>query len=60
MGSQYVFLSMIKEYAFIRVAVDQTGARLSKFELTKRAIISSSKEQQVDIVPAPGWKELRG
>ncbi|KAF9445456.1 glycoside hydrolase family 35 protein [Macrolepiota fuliginosa MF-IS2] len=41
-------------------ALDQSGARLSKLDLTKRAVISSSKAQTVNIVPAPGWKELRG
>lgn len=35
------------------------GAKLTKLELNKRATISSSKAATVQIVPAPGWKELR-
>ncbi|KAF5379413.1 hypothetical protein D9615_006539 [Tricholomella constricta] len=41
-------------------ALGSQGAKLTKLELNKRATISSSKSATVNIVPAPGWKELRG
>ncbi|KAF9465548.1 glycoside hydrolase family 35 protein [Collybia nuda] len=41
-------------------ALGEQGAKLTKFDLNKRATISSSKAATVKIVPAPGWKELRG
>ncbi|KAJ3575118.1 hypothetical protein NP233_g1314 [Leucocoprinus birnbaumii] len=41
-------------------ALDIGGAKLSKFELNKRATIASSKTQTIDIVPAPDWQALRG
>jgi hypothetical protein len=39
---------------------DATGARMSKLELNKRTSLTSSKIATIDIVPAPGWAELRG
>ncbi|KAF7360949.1 putative beta-galactosidase A [Mycena sanguinolenta] len=41
-------------------ALNATGAKMSQFELNKRATVASSKVITVDIVPAPGWAELRG
>ncbi|GLB41552.1 putative glycoside hydrolase family 35 protein [Lyophyllum shimeji] len=41
-------------------ALGPQGAKLTKLELNRRATISSSKAATVNIVPAPGWKELRG
>jgi len=41
-------------------ALNATGAKLSKLELTKRAVIASSKTATVNVVAAPGWTELRG
>ncbi|KAK7017720.1 putative beta-galactosidase A [Favolaschia claudopus] len=41
-------------------ALNDTGAKMSKLELNKRASISSSKLAKVKVVPAPGWAELRG
>ncbi|KAF9465547.1 glycoside hydrolase family 35 protein [Collybia nuda] len=40
-------------------ALGAQGAKLTKLELTKRATIASSKAATVQIVPAPGWTELR-
>ncbi|KAJ7128348.1 galactose-binding domain-like protein [Mycena epipterygia] len=41
-------------------ALNASGAKMSKLELNKRASLTSSKLATVDIVPAPGWAELRG
>jgi len=41
-------------------ALDPSGAKFSTLELNKRASLTSSKLATVAIVPAPGWKELRG
>ncbi|KAJ7058360.1 glycoside hydrolase family 35 protein [Mycena amicta] len=41
-------------------ALNAAGAKMSKLELNKRASLTSSKLATVKIVPAPGWKELRG
>ncbi|KAJ6453970.1 glycoside hydrolase family 35 protein [Mycena sanguinolenta] len=41
-------------------ALNATGAKMSQLELNKRATVASSKVITVDIVPAPGWAELRG
>ncbi|KAG6832764.1 hypothetical protein H0H87_000417 [Tephrocybe sp. NHM501043] len=36
------------------------GAKLAKLELNTRAVLATSKSSTLDIVAAPGWKELRG
>ncbi|RDB18471.1 putative beta-galactosidase A [Hypsizygus marmoreus] len=41
-------------------ALGTQGAKLSKLELNKRATIASSKTATINVVKAPGWKELRG
>ncbi|KAJ7128422.1 glycoside hydrolase family 35 protein [Mycena epipterygia] len=41
-------------------ALNASGAKMSKLELNNRASLTSSKLATVDIVPAPGWAELRG
>ncbi|KAF8167047.1 glycoside hydrolase family 35 protein [Mycena galopus ATCC 62051] len=41
-------------------ALNETGARMSTLELNKRASVASSKLATVNIVPAPGWEQLRG
>ncbi|KAF9016420.1 hypothetical protein BDZ89DRAFT_1045808 [Hymenopellis radicata] len=40
-------------------ALNSTGAKLNKLELTSRGVFSSSKTATVDVVAAPGWEELR-
>ncbi|KAG6812051.1 hypothetical protein H0H92_004635 [Tricholoma furcatifolium] len=41
-------------------ALDSQGANLTQLELNPTAVLSSSKAATIDIVPAPGWQELRG
>ncbi|KAG6916269.1 hypothetical protein DXG01_007613 [Tephrocybe rancida] len=40
-------------------ALETQGAKLTKLELNARTVVSSSKTASVDVVAAPGWKELR-
>jgi hypothetical protein len=40
-------------------ALGAGGAKLSKLDLVKRAVVSSSKTAQTGLVVAPGWSDLR-